>query len=363
MADFVNHALDGESRVAEIYSAVIICLIAVTVVVLARIYTRLFVVRTFGLDDWTAAISLPFTVACGVVVGVNIKYGSGRHIWTVSIDDQRQYLINFYLSIVLYNISLLFTKASFLLQYYRVLATTKAMKRLYMGFFIAIVFVYIVFLFLAIFPCIPISDFWSFSDSPNCLPNLPSFYAQAVTNIVSDLAIFFLPLPALWKLHINGPQKLVLLSIFSLGLFACIISIIRLTFLADSPDITWDNASASAWSTAEVCIALICASLPSLRPIVGGILPRLASSFGKSTTARSATRKGTSRLQTVTTVTSRKAPTLYPDLEGSVERLNSNEGSEGAPVRSQTFLDDGSDHNGFAMTDMAKSSAPPDNRI
>lgn len=37
MADFVNHALDGESRVAEIYSAVIICLTAVTVVVLARV--------------------------------------------------------------------------------------------------------------------------------------------------------------------------------------------------------------------------------------------------------------------------------------------------------------------------------------
>ncbi|TLD19747.1 hypothetical protein PspLS_09334 [Pyricularia sp. CBS 133598] len=369
MADFINHDLDHESRVGNIYASVIISLTAVTVVVLARIYTRLFILKTFGLDDWAASISLLVTLACGILVGINATYGCGKHIWTVSPGNLKQFFINFYFSIVLYNLSILFTKASFLLQYYRVLATTRSMKRVYMGFLIVVVATCISFTFVAIFACSPISDFWSFEAKRNCLPNFTIYYAQAGANIGTDVIIFALPLPALLKLRINGPQKLVLLGIFSLGFFATIISILRLTFLDDSPDVTWSNAISSSWSTAELSIGLMCASLPSLRPLVGQILPRLASSFGKSTSPSggaygpNGSRYGAkasqadSRARTFSTATSSSRPqktrSLYPDLEGSVsvERLNSDDQAIKPPGSPGTFLDDSSDRGDYPMTE------------
>ncbi|KAH8846547.1 hypothetical protein MCOR27_002143 [Pyricularia oryzae] len=370
MADSINHSLDHESRVGNIYASVIISLTAVTVVVLGRIYTRLFILKTFGLDDWAAAISLVFTLACGILVGVNAKYGCGRHIWTVGPAELQQFFINFYFSIVLYNVSILFTKASFLLQYYRVLATTRAMKQTYLAFLVIVVSACIAFTFVAIFACTPISDFWSFDSKKNCLPNFTIYYAQAGANIGTDIIIFALPLPALWKLRINGPQKLVLLGIFSLGFFATVISILRLTFLDDSPDITWSNAISSSWSTAEISIGLMCASLPSLRPLVGKVLPRLASTFGKSASpskgayGASGNRygakasQGGSRVPTFsTTATSSSRPqktlSLYPDLEGSasVERLNSDDQATKFPGSPGTFLDDSSDRGGYPMTE------------
>ncbi|TLS31201.1 hypothetical protein PpBr36_02175 [Pyricularia pennisetigena] len=374
MADFVDHSLDNESRVPNIYASVIISLTAVTVVVLARIYTRVFVIKTFGLDDWAAALSLLFTLACGIVVGINATYGCGKHIWTVSPGDLQQFFINFYFSIVFYNLSVMFTKASFLLQYYRVLATTRSMKQMYLGFLAVILATSIAFLFLAIFPCTPISDFWSFSTKKNCLPNFTMYYAQAGAHIGTDIIVFALPLPALWKLRINGPQKLVLLGIFSLGFFAVIISILRLTFLTDSPDVTWSNAISSSWSAAEISIGLMCASLPSLRPLVGKYLPRLASSFGKSTSASrvygakgsqyggTKASQGESRVRTFSTATSSTRPqktrSMYPDLEGggSVERLHSNEQGAKPPGSPGTFLDDSSDRGDYPMTDFGTTT-------
>ncbi|KAI6367518.1 hypothetical protein MCOR25_004883 [Pyricularia grisea] len=374
MSEYINHSLDHESRVANIYASVITSLTAVTVVVLARIYTRAFILKSFGLDDWAALISLLFTLACGIIVGVNAKYGCGKHIWTVSNADLQQFYINFYFSIVLYNVSILFTKTSFLLQYYRVLATTRSMKRLYLAFLVLVVSTCIAFLFVAMFACTPISDFWSFSEKRNCLPNFTIYYAQAGANIGTDVIIIALPLPALWKLRINHAQKLGLLGIFSLGFFGTIISILRLTFLTDSPDVTWNNAVSSSWSTAEISIGLMCASLPSIRPLVGKILPRLASTFGKSTSPSSRpygangsqygakASQGDSKIRTLSTATSSMRPqktrSVYPDLEGdiSVERLHVDDQGIKPPGSPGTFLDDSSDRGDYPMTDFGTST-------
>lgn len=58
---------------------------------------------------------------------------------------------------------------------------------------------------------------------------------------------------------------------------ACLISILRLYSLyviADSPDVTWDNVEAATWSSGELNAAIICACLPTLKPIIGRLYPR-----------------------------------------------------------------------------------------
>jgi hypothetical protein len=63
---------------------------------------------------------------------------------------------------------------------------------------------------------------------------------------------------------------------------ACILSIVRLKFLVNfgaGIDTTYDDVDAFAWSVIENSLALICAYLPALRPILSIVSPRL---FGVS---------------------------------------------------------------------------------
>ncbi|KAI6377156.1 hypothetical protein MCOR25_002652 [Pyricularia grisea] len=354
----VDHSLDHEDMSGIVVGVVSTCLVLITLAVAARVYTRLIILRTFGLDDYAAVLSLFFTFACGLVIGLMARHGSGKHIWTVQASDVETYLIQFYLSIVFYNASIMATKAAFLLQYYRVLAVNRTMKRVYLGFFILIASWCFSFVLVAIFQCTPISDFWSSAPTRNCIPNFPYWKVQGFGHITTDVLVFTLPLPALYQLQINKTQKLVLMGIFSLGFFTCAISVIRLRYLVVAEDVTWDNTIASVWSTTEVSTGLLCACLPTLRPLMGRMFPQLRSIVNKSTAGRGVEGGGglgyhtggsnmggvNSKNRSLATTSSNfsKSRSAYRENSDSVERLRVDvNGTETSPaVKEESFLDD-----------------------
>lgn len=54
------------------------------------------------------------------------------------------------------------------------------------------------------------------------------------------------------------------------------ISVIRIRFLRQFEDFTWENVESSCWSIAELTCALTCACLPTLRPLLSLFFPSLA---------------------------------------------------------------------------------------
>lgn len=56
-------------------------------------------------------------------------------------------------------------------------------------------------------------------------------FANAGINIASDLVLAIIPIPLLWKLQIPKKQKFILTSLFGLGMFASVMSIVRLSSL------------------------------------------------------------------------------------------------------------------------------------
>lgn len=57
----------------------------------------------------------------------------------------------------------------------------------------------------------------------------------------------------------------------------CLISILRLYSLrvaADTTDPNWDYVDAAMWSVAEVNVAVFCACLPTLKPLISGFSRR-----------------------------------------------------------------------------------------
>lgn len=194
----------------------------------------------------------------------------------------------FYVSIVIYCAGLLFLKLTFIFQYYRVLAVSLQMRLVYWAAMFIVGAWALSQTLIGIFACTPVAAFWD-KTIPNarCIPNLPQFHINAAGNIITDVAVFALPLPAIWKLNLVRAQKVVLTVIFSLGFFTVVISIIRIRYLGVFEDFTWENAAPSMWSTGELTSALTCACLPTLKPFVAKFFPGLGDLLGRTTGAAS----------------------------------------------------------------------------
>ena len=54
--------------------------------------------------------------------------------------------------------------------------------------------------------------------------------ASGSLNVLSDFAIFILPIPVVWHLHMARRRKIGVVSVFGVGLFACVASILRLIY-------------------------------------------------------------------------------------------------------------------------------------
>ncbi|KAL8921475.1 MAG: hypothetical protein Q9172_003980 [Xanthocarpia lactea] len=76
-------------------------------------------------------------------------------------------------------------------------------------------------------------------------------------------------MPLLWRLRTTARQQIILTFIFTLAGFVVLVSIIWVVVLAqlEASDVTWNFINAGIWSALEPSMAVICACIPSLRPL------------------------------------------------------------------------------------------------
>lgn len=165
----------------------------------------------FGLGKHTATVDPILLVS---YLRVSLKWTV--HLILKTVTASLMALQNFWLSIVLYNLTLAVIKLTFLFQYYRVLAIHQMKRVIWVGGTIIMLWA-VSQLLVVIFTCSPVQKFWETSLVGTCLPNLPFWYINAAGNILTDLAIFVMPLPVLNRLQLRKKQKYFLLGIFSLG--------------------------------------------------------------------------------------------------------------------------------------------------
>ncbi|KJR87983.1 uncharacterized protein SPSK_07044 [Sporothrix schenckii 1099-18] len=266
----------NDSRRSVVIGVVSFLLPFTTAVVFLRIYTRRYLSRradAVGADDWTMLAALVLAVVDGITMLLMTTQGFGRHMWTLTADQITTYNMYFYLSIVFYYACLGTVKTAILLQYLRVFAVKMRKITLVV---LVLIGLWSTALFLAgVFACQPIHAFWDKSvPNHHCISDLPQWYINAAGNIATDILIFALPIPVLWRLNLPQSQRLSLIAVFGLGFFTCAISVIRISFLNLNGDDTYTNVAAACWSISELCCAIVCSSLPTLRPILFHLLPK-----------------------------------------------------------------------------------------
>ncbi|KAI9054826.1 hypothetical protein LZ554_001971 [Drepanopeziza brunnea f. sp. 'monogermtubi'] len=248
--------------------------------VLFRLTAKFFTSATFGLDDLFIFITLLAGVPSEVltVYGV-LSNGLGRDIWTLTPKQITDFLRAFYFMEILYFFHVCLLKATLLFFYLRIFPGP-VIQKLMWG---TIIFNFVnglVFVLLAIFPCKPISYYWTRWDGEHegkCMNLNVLGWSNAVVSILLDFWMLALPLSQLSSLKMHWKKKLGVAVMFVVGTFVTVVSIIRLQSLvsfSNSQNPTWDNLPVSLWSTVEVSIGLICACMPTLRLVLVRLFPR-----------------------------------------------------------------------------------------
>ncbi|KAG7047236.1 integral membrane protein [Colletotrichum scovillei] len=257
--------------------ALSLSIIAFTVVGL-RCISRYLVDHRLWWDDW---MIIAATILLAAITGIQIAgtgLGFGLHYWHVEPWASTRLIQMFYIGEQLYILAQIMAKISLLLFFSRIFFSSRWFYLTTQLFILFLILHAAIFLFLVIFECTPVTSTWNLDDpSRKCMNIVAIGYSGAVFSVIEDIAILLLPIPELLRLQLSTKKKLWLSLIFGLGSFGCVTSMVRLKFLVHlsfTSDVTWDNVDVINWSLVEVSCAILCASLPALRPLLRFLVSR-----------------------------------------------------------------------------------------
>ncbi|KAI8651081.1 CFEM domain-containing protein [Fusarium keratoplasticum] len=199
------------------------------------------------------------------------------------------FCLSLYIGQALYATEVFAIKLPVLLFYLRIFPGV-SIRRLIWGTFVFTLVSLVVFLVLALAQCQPVSYYWQGWDATHeghCLGINALAWAIAAVSIVLDLWMLGLPLSQLIQLQMHWRRKLAVASMFGVGTFVTVVSIIRLRFLVafgNSINPTWDAYSTCYWSIIELNVAICCTCMPNLRLLWLRTFPRISESSSNQLT-------------------------------------------------------------------------------
>ncbi|KAK3109907.1 hypothetical protein LTR53_016352 [Teratosphaeriaceae sp. CCFEE 6253] len=290
--------MSGHAPAEAVVGVTIGMLVLAAIAVVSRLATRVGIVRNPGVDDAFIVVALLFSLATTVTMILQVQHGMAQHQDSLSPHAQLAQLKPFWASVWLYNLAISCTKFSILFQYLRIFPDPKFRRTCYGLIGVVVVYTGWTF-FSAIFACTPVRYFWDPSiPGGHCLDRFGVWFANAGINIVTDIATGLLPLPVFKQLELPRRQKYALMTVFALGGFTCVVSILRLQSLyviSKATDVSWNNPLAAIWSSVEINTGILCSCLPTLKACVSRFWPRLFTtkhSRSRTTARQSAARGG-----------------------------------------------------------------------
>ncbi|KAK7702565.1 hypothetical protein SLS64_009528 [Diaporthe eres] len=234
--------------------------------------------RELGWDDWTITATLLLTIPPTIFafllrkltdLGSVSNNGLGKDMWTLPLYKIENVLFYYFIGELFYFAAQSMNKISILVFLLRVFQHNDLNRAIWATIGLCSAYA-LSFFFATLFQCSPINHAWLQLEEwhhGQCNNIHLQGWCSAAVNIVLDIIILVLPLHELYKLHVNLQKKLMLMVVFSLGIFVTVASIIRLRTLvlfANSTNITYDYMDAAYWSTIELYAGIITASLPAV---------------------------------------------------------------------------------------------------
>ncbi|KAF5011997.1 hypothetical protein FDECE_1937 [Fusarium decemcellulare] len=274
-----------ENGSTDILAATVFIVSLATVVVLARLYVRFFIIRNTGWDDGFMIASIALAWAGQGVIVAQVSHGAGRHVGDVDPDV---YMIGMKLNFIsqpIFLIAICVVKLSVGCALMRI-ASTKFYRVLILSIMGFMAFYTIGCFFTIMFQCTDIRILWDPSVKATCwskstLQGLS--FTNSALNILTDILFaIVIPTPMLWNLNVHFRTRVTLIGILGLGVFACAAAFVKLGYVTNYGklgDWLWDSRNITIWTCVELNVGIIAGSLPCLRPIFRRFL---GSTYGRS---------------------------------------------------------------------------------
>ncbi|KAH8693165.1 putative MFS monosaccharide transporter [Talaromyces proteolyticus] len=276
----------------------IIFFVLASTFVALRFISRLGVVHKIAWHDhlmlvaWVIDFGFVFAICYGTTKGLGLHQTNVEPSWDVALNTT-EYVAN-----VLYNPALMALKMSILIFFLSLSKTDKVFRwAIYATMFVVNASGFALTM-VNVFQCRPVSAaiWFPVNGDAKCTDIVTIYLSSAPVNLITDIAIFLLPVPILTKLRLPKKQKVILIITFSFGFFTAIVDVIRVAYLQNAAtsraqmiqtsgssthntkfnqDFSWYGAFTFMWSAIEVNIGIMCACVPGLKPLVARLVPRM----------------------------------------------------------------------------------------
>ncbi|OAK95949.1 MFS monosaccharide transporter-like protein [Phaeosphaeriaceae sp. SRC1lsM3a] len=294
----MNDSNDGFSTRGPVVMGVSAATLAIcSLFVGLRLISRFAVVRKPGWDDYTMILAWVLAFGASFSICYGTTKGLGRRQEDIPVEWLRPMKQASYVFSVLYNPALMATKTSILVFYLSLSATHKVFRWATIATLVVVNCGGLALTILNIVQCRPVNAAWAspVPASASCTNIVTVYLSSAPLNIITDLAIFFLPMPILTSMRLPKKQKVILVITFGFGVFVAVVDVIRIAYLQNAQranlraaqsdhsesgneqrntgDFAWYSSLSFMWSAVEINVGIMCGCVPALKPLARRFLP------------------------------------------------------------------------------------------
>ncbi|KAI4212864.1 MAG: hypothetical protein L6R36_009472 [Xanthoria steineri] len=284
-------------------AGVYVCSVLVAVVpgnlLCLRLYTKLRILRRSDWTDYLTVIAYLMLIAMLAMGRFCLSAGGGAHQWNITLEQFHRVVFWAWVNEILYSPVISIIKTVILLQYIRLFAPNRSVDPLL--FFASWTLIALIVLWnfacfwVSIFACSPVEKFWNtLITDGKCLNFSLNILLTCLFNIITDVVILILPSRAVWRLRIPLKKKFAIVSLFGIGLIACIANAMVILYVSrqdgSTADISYNVAWMGLWAYAEIGLGIIviCTlSLPKFIEVKGKKVRIFLSGITRSFSSRS----------------------------------------------------------------------------
>lgn len=258
-------------------------LVIATIAVGLRIYSRLRILKKLGWDDWAIIPALiAYTALTALIIWGTESAGLAEHLYNLTTRQILNWFKVQYLLVIVAPITFLLIRFSILLFLHRLAGNGEPGTQITIKILHVLNFLwYPAYVLPPVLMCAPremrMWDLMAIIKAQCFQPKVVDSMQINSTSMVVlsasfDVACLLVPLRLVWKLRMSTRKKVVISSLFGVGILACICGILRAYFMARllenhgaNFDSTWNMVNPLICAQMEACLGIITACGPSLK--------------------------------------------------------------------------------------------------
>ncbi|EGY21067.1 uncharacterized protein VDAG_02591 [Verticillium dahliae VdLs.17] len=339
---------EHEDKQAAIIVGMVLVILAITVPTVARIVARFRSTEMrLGLDDYTIvlAASLATVYPCFQIWMV-VSAGGGRHSWENTYEDWEKFVRGLSSCRLLFFVTVGLIKISITLFVRRLTDRASVFWRLAADVFLGSLVVYVLAaLFWNSFFCLPPRAWFSrqyagsLARPPRCSDDVTNARVFSIIHTIQSFLLLGAPIIIMWHVRIDASKKRRLFAIWICGAVTVLGGVLQQIAFVITNDLFWQYTSILRWTTLDLAMGCITASLPVLDAYIMGTWHSATSALGGSSGERSGSRFRTAGSHAA----SQRMPTLV--AQGQVK-------SDSDSTRNIFVGNRGSDDEGYQLSDV-----------